>query len=109
MGRAETLSSIVLENTKEILYTIKIYELKIQSYYSQLQLQKAIDTALEILSKLGIVISSDISLIKEKVAQEKKHINSLLGDKSIAELAELPIMTDPEKLAAIRLLMSIAT
>ena len=107
--RAETLSSIVLENTKEILYTIKIYELKIQSYYSQLQLQKAIDTALEILSKLGIVISSDISLIKEKVAQEKKHINSLLGDKSIAELAELPIMTDPEKLAAIRLLMSIAT
>ncbi|MCL2931603.1 MAG: AAA family ATPase [Trichodesmium sp. MAG_R03] len=107
--RAEALSSIVLQNTTEILYTIKIYELKIQSYYAQLQLQQAIDTALEILSKLGIVISSDMSLIQEKVAQEKDHIKLLLGDKSIAELVELPTMTDPEKLAAIRLLMSIAT
>ncbi|MGD1803888.1 AAA family ATPase [Dapis sp. BLCC M126] len=107
--RAEALSSIVLQNTKEILYTIKIYELKIQSYYAQLQLQEAIDTALEILSKLGIVISSDISLMQEKVAQEQEYIKSLLRDKSIAELAELPTMTDPEKLAAVRLLMSIAT
>ena len=103
--KADILSAIVLENAQEVLDTIKVYDVKIQSYYAQLQLGKAIDTALEILAKLGVVIPSEASEREEQAEREKKKLESFLTDKSIAQLVDLPAMTDPYKLAAIRLLL----
>ncbi|NEP55490.1 MAG: AAA family ATPase [Symploca sp. SIO2G7] len=106
---ADNLSAIVIQNAKEVLDTVKVYEVKIQSYYSQLKLEKAIDTALEILAKLGVSIPSSISQRQEQAVQAKREIESLLQDKSIAQLADLPTMSNPYKLAAIRLLLGVTS
>jgi len=107
--KADELSAIVIQNAKEVLDTVKVYEIKIQSYYSQLKLEKAIDTALEILAKLGVFIPSSTSQRQEQAVQVKMEIESLLEDKSIAQLADLPTMTNPYKLAAIRLLLGVTS
>ena len=107
--QAEILSSVVLENAKEVLDVVKIYELKVQSYYAQLQLQEAIDTALEILAKLEVIIPSEISQQQAQIAQKQKEIELFLQNKSISELANLPEMTNPYKLAAIRILLIVTS
>ncbi|NES17499.1 MAG: AAA family ATPase [Symploca sp. SIO3E6] len=107
--KADELSAIVIQNAKEVLDTVKVYEVKIQSYYSQLQLEKAIDTALEILAKLGVIIPSSISQRQEQAVIKKTEIESFLQDKSIGQLADLPTMTNPYKLAAIRLLLGVTS
>ena len=107
--QAEALSNIVLQNAQKVLDTVKIYELKIESYHAQVLLKKLVDVTFEILAKLGVDIPSDLSQQQEKIAQEQKVIALFLQDKSIAQLANLPPMTDPYKLAAVKLLVLITT
>jgi signal transduction histidine kinase/CheY-like chemotaxis protein len=104
--KMEHLTGIVQRKAKTLLDQVKAYELKIQADMSQLQFQSAIDTARDILTKLGIYLSSsegDISILE-------KYINTLTGNKKrIEELIDLPVMTEPYKLASVRILLSVAS
>ena len=77
------------------------------------QPQKAIDTALKILLELGIDINIDIdsslplSESQQKIYEQQKFIKSFLEDKGIENLANLPIMSDRKKIAAITILQYI--
>jgi predicted ATPase/signal transduction histidine kinase len=102
---AEKLSAIVLQQAKTLLDKVKVYELKINSYRSKLQLQLAIDTALDILKLLGVVLPQKPT--NQRIKEEYKAIESILKDKQIEDLANLPEMTDPYKLAAIRISLTI--
>ncbi|MBW4444862.1 MAG: AAA family ATPase [Plectolyngbya sp. WJT66-NPBG17] len=103
--QVEHWGAIVLQEAKTILDSVKVYEVKIQTDMAKGELLKAIDTGLQVLQQLGISfpempIESDIQL-------ELNAISSLLRDKSIEILIHLPEMTEPDKLAAIRILSSI--
>ncbi|MGM3309390.1 ATP-binding sensor histidine kinase [Anabaena sp. WFMT] len=87
--QAEKLFEIVIQNSKNILDTFKVYEKKIQSYVSQNRMREALDIDLQTLEMLGVTLS-------EKPPTEL----------SIEELANLPEMTDPSKLAAMRMLIT---
>jgi PAS domain S-box-containing protein len=103
--RATQLSEIILANAKTLLEKIKVYELKIPFYYSQNQVQLAIDTALEVLPMLGVSLSNkpnSLSILGELISTKLT-----MGNKQIEQLASLPEMTDPYKLAAMRLLLAI--
>ena len=65
--QAEKLSIIVLEKVQKVLDKVKIYELKIQSYCAQLQLQLALDTAIDILAKLDVFLIAEASQIQAQV------------------------------------------
>jgi PAS domain S-box-containing protein len=104
---ANQLSIIILQEAKDLLDQVKVYEIKIQSFYAQLQLQSAIDTALEILAKLGVVLPQKST--KRKIHEEHKSMQRLLGNKQIEDLADLPVMTDPYKNAAVRILLSVSS
>lgn len=104
--QAEKLSAVVLQHTKTLLDQVKVYEIKLQSYYSQLQLQLAIDTGLDILAKLGIVLPQQPS--RSRIQKEHKALKALLGDQPIKELANIPEMTAADKLAAMGVLLVIA-
>jgi predicted ATPase/GAF domain-containing protein len=95
-SRSEMLANVVLENAVTILDTVKIYELKIQSYVAQNQLNEAIDTGWEILGKLGI---------SPKLLTNG---NVLVKLPSLTDLENAPQMTAPDKLAMMRLLMTIS-
>ncbi|MBD3560357.1 serine/threonine-protein kinase PknK [Planktothrix sp. FACHB-1355] len=87
--KANSIAEIVLLQAKNLLDKIRVYELKIQIYVTQMQLQLAIDTGLQALQLLEVIL-------------EKEPPKQLNFD----ELANLPQMTDPYKLAAMRMLVS---
>lgn len=82
-------SDLLLKKAKTLLEKVKVYELKIQMVYSQNQMQSALDTGIEVLEMLGVSL-------------EQKPPQQLI----VKDLAELPPMTAPDKLAAMRILMS---
>ncbi|WP_335337773.1 trifunctional serine/threonine-protein kinase/ATP-binding protein/sensor histidine kinase [Nostoc piscinale] len=89
--QANLLIQTLLENVKDTLQKASVYEIKIQSLISQSQMQSAIDIALEVLQMLGV------SLEPEAIATL-----------DIEALIDLPEMTDLDKLAAQRILMTVA-
>ncbi|MCT7993564.1 AAA family ATPase [Laspinema olomoucense] len=104
---AEQLGAVVLQEAQSLLERVKIYELKIQSQYAQFQLQSVIDTALEILEPLGVVLPRTPT--PEQIEAEENLIKELLGDRKIEDLANLPEMTDPYQLAALRILLTVTS
>lgn len=55
--QVEDWAAIVLQEAKTVLDTVKVYEVKIQTNMAQSQPLKAIDTALQVLQKLGVSFS----------------------------------------------------
>jgi len=105
-ARAEQLAEVVLQQAKTLLDRVKVYEVKIQSYISQFRMPEAIETGLGVVENLGVSLSQtseDANFLVEA-------INSKLSEenKQIEDLAELPEMTDPEQLVAIRILLTLA-
>jgi len=98
----EQLAAIVLQRARTILDKVKIYEIQIQAYVGQNQLLKAVNTALPILDLLGVSFPENPSQSDLQIGLEETR--SLLGNKTIKDLSELPEMTDPYKLAAMRIL-----
>jgi len=87
-----SLGDIVLKRATSLLEKVKIYEIKIQFYISLNQMQLAIDTSLLVLEMLG-------EPLVEKLPEEL----------DIGNLSNLPEMTDPDKLAAMRILVKAIT
>ena len=90
--RSQQLVEVVLAHAKTLLDKVKVYEAQIQSYISQNQMKAAVDTGLQVLDMLGI------SLVRELPTQV-----------AVAELAHLPEINDPNKIAALRILCTIAS
>jgi predicted ATPase/signal transduction histidine kinase/tRNA A-37 threonylcarbamoyl transferase component Bud32/ActR/RegA family two-component response regulator len=103
----EQLAKVVLEEAITLLDVVKVYEVKILAAIAQNKFLQAIKMALNILNRLGVKLPSDpnqlnilLGLIKTKV--------SLIG-KPIKKLKQLPSMTDPTKLAIMRILLQIGS
>ncbi|MCT7973769.1 hybrid sensor histidine kinase/response regulator [Laspinema olomoucense] len=88
--RSQQLSDLTLTRAKTLLDKVKVYEMKIQVEFSQNQMESAIDTGMEVLQMLEIPL-------KEAPPP----------DLQVEALAELPAMTDRDKQAAMRILISI--
>jgi predicted ATPase/signal transduction histidine kinase len=103
--QSKALIDIALEHTQSVLDKVKIYEKKIQFYTSQGDFKSAIDTGLEILAHLGNPLPSDpegISQMSEQLCSKLRFETS-----KIAELADLPLMSDVIKLAAAHILVTL--
>ncbi len=94
--RSEQLAIAVLQRAITLIDQVKIYEIKIQSYIAQNQLTKAIDTGIEVLGMLGIHL--------EAIATE----HPILKLPAFEELENAPEMTDPNQIAALRILINIS-
>ncbi|KAB8318232.1 AAA family ATPase [Tolypothrix campylonemoides VB511288] len=103
--QVEYCVAIVLQFAKTVLDIVKLYEVKIQTDIAQSQPLKAINTALQVLQQLGISFPEKPS--QSDIHLELDTITSLLSKKPISELIHLPQMTEPDKLAAMRILSSI--
>ena len=99
-GLAET----VLQQAKTVLDKIKVYEVKIQAYTLQHKLMDAVTTGLHVLRLLGVRYPQKpnklhvlFSYLRTKIALVGKQPNSLIN---------LPEMTDPYRLAEMRIVSS---
>ncbi|MDF0552095.1 ATP-binding sensor histidine kinase [Kamptonema sp. UHCC 0994] len=94
--RSATLAEVVLQQANTLLERVKVYELQIQFYMAQNQMLKAIDTGLEVLDMLGVSLSNDLG-----------DGGFVVDLPNLADLDNIPEMTDPYKIAALRILTSL--
>lgn len=101
----DTLARIVLKQAKTLLDKVKIYEVKIQGFKAQNKPLEAIVTALPVLKLLGVRLPEKprrwhiwLSLLRTKLTLSRQPVENLIN---------LPLMTDPYSIAAIRILSSI--
>ena len=102
--RGNFLAALAIAKAKSILDIIPIYEVKMQFYVNQSQAQKALETAEDILAQLKIQFPHSKSQILKEIRLLKEELSSRLP--ATADLINLPEMTDPYQLAAIRILQS---
>ncbi|WP_293121124.1 serine/threonine-protein kinase PknK, partial [Moorena sp. SIO4G3] len=100
--QAKQLSKVVLKQANTFLDKVKVYELQILFYINQNKMTEAIDLGINVLKMLGIAIPTEAQEINTEVDKLRKELQ--LEVEEIANLANLPEITDPYQLAAIRIL-----
>lgn len=103
--KANDLLEKILSNARSQKDIIQAYEFQIPYYFTQNQPIKAIDTALNILKRLKIVLPRNpksidilISIFRVKIAHRNKKILDLL---------DLPNLNKTDEIAAMRILMAV--
>jgi predicted ATPase/GAF domain-containing protein len=102
----ERLIEVVLQTATTLLDKAKVYRLKIHAATSQNQPVAAVNIALSTLEMMGIVFPTQPSLLDiERSLTEIQSTLAARGIKDVADLVDLPEMTDPEKLVAMNFLV----
>ncbi|MBG0861262.1 MAG: AAA family ATPase [Bacteroidales bacterium] len=106
-AKMDDLAKEITRHAKNILDKIRINEIVIQSFMSRNRLRESIGTAIEILKQLGVHITPEPGKIS--VLLNLFWLRIILSTKKTENLKNLPVMTDPHKLAAMRILMNAAS
>ncbi|MGB3510863.1 MAG: AAA family ATPase [Microcoleaceae cyanobacterium] len=93
------------QQTGTLLDRIKASEVKIEAYKAQNQRAEAVTFGLEILEQLGIRFPKHPNFLHIALGVAKTKL--ALGGQDISDLADLPLMTQPEKLAAMRIIVKL--
>ena len=102
----ERLASNVLQQASTLLDKVKVYDIKIQADQAQNKLLKAVQNVLEVLALLGITFPEQPR--ESDIMHGLQELKSSLANKKIEDLLDLPQMTEPDKLAQIRLLKTLS-
>lgn len=106
-GQFEQLDAIAtttLQSARTLLDTITTCEIQIQAYLAQNRLTDAIQTGLNCLETLGIQLPENPN--NEQIVIGLAETQRLLTGKETADLVNLPVMSNPEMLASMRILAS---
>ena len=98
----EQLAALVLQQAQTIFDKVKIYEIQIAAQTAQSQMLEAIAVGREALAQLGVELPTEVD--EAKIAIALQDINRQLQGKEIAELIDLPVMSDRTVQAAMQLL-----
>ncbi|MCP4350997.1 MAG: SpoIIE family protein phosphatase, partial [Desulfobacterales bacterium] len=105
--RTEQLIKKMLRYARSLTDKSKVFEIRIMSYIAQNRLQEAVMSGLEILEQLGVKfpkkpgnLSVIFELVKTKLALRGKDNNDLIN---------LPLMSNQNMIAAMRILMVISS
>ncbi|WP_235526504.1 hybrid sensor histidine kinase/response regulator [Nostoc piscinale] len=101
----ELLAGVVLQQAKTQLEKVKIYELRIKSCEVQRKLMAAVQLGLQVLEMLGVKLNQAPTDLD--IQQAIQETTNYLAGKQIKDLINSPTITDPHKLAAMRLIASL--
>ncbi|MGK7925868.1 MAG: AAA family ATPase [Spirulina sp.] len=101
----ERRMSTVLDRARTLLDRIHVYRIKIYANVSQNRLGEAITIAREVLQDLGVTFPETPE--PKDIQQAILELGQLIGDRDIEDFADLPAMTDGEKIAIVRIANSI--
>jgi PAS domain S-box-containing protein len=104
-AEAEQQFSLLLRRAATNLDQAKVYRLRSVQYENMSRYQDALATARECLGLFGVSFPDSAEERQAALETEIESIRSLLDQRSIASLVDLPVMTDPE----IRMVMNILT
>lgn len=111
-AQMDALAATLFTKAQAALDTVKTYEILIQAYTSQNQLQQSIQTGIAILKQLDIHLSTRPS--KLQLAWELLRTKFLLNDlrlrgHTIEHLVNLPEMSDSSRKASLRIMSALAS
>jgi predicted ATPase/signal transduction histidine kinase len=98
----EKIAAIVLQSAQTILDKAKIYEIQILALTAQSQMFEAIAVAKIALAQLGVEFSSEAD--EALTGKALQTVASQLEGKQIEDLVNLPVMSNPQTIAAMQLL-----
>ena len=100
-------AAVILSNARTLLDTVKVYEIQIQAAQAQHQFLQGVELALKILEQLGIHFPKQPG--ESDIASALKATKSILAGRQAVDLMALHQMTELDKLAAIRILVSVSS
>ncbi len=103
----EQLVEVVLDRAKTVVDKVQAYNTGIQGYLSQGNLREALKTGLEALKLLGIGLIENPS--QADIQRELESTSTLLAEREIEDLINLPEMIAPEALAAMSILANMGS
>ncbi|MEH2352440.1 trifunctional serine/threonine-protein kinase/ATP-binding protein/sensor histidine kinase [Nostoc sp.] len=98
----EEMAGVVLQNAHTIFDKVKIYEIKIVALTAQSQILEAIAVGADVLSQLGVDLPSAPE--SAEIGKALEYLKEQLQGREIAELIDLPVMSDCTAQAAMQLL-----
>jgi class 3 adenylate cyclase len=98
----EEYAGVILEHAQSLLHNLKVYEVKMLAYIARNKLAEVTQTALPILTLLAVRFPREPNQADVEVALQE--IETALAGRAAEALLELPPMTDPHRLAAMRIL-----
>ena len=104
--KMEHLAEEVLNRAKTVLDKVKVYDIKIQAAGAQSKIKEGIKISLIALTELGISLPENPS--QWDVQRGLETTASLVADRDIEDLVNLPLMIEPDKQAALLIFSSIA-
>ncbi|MGB3640412.1 MAG: AAA family ATPase, partial [Rivularia sp. (in: cyanobacteria)] len=104
--KSNNLCNLILNKAKTVLEQVKVYIIQIQSYMAQNKMPEALEIGVKVLKILGVRLPNEPKLHNLLLADIETKL-TLVG-KEIDNLAYLPRLTNPYKLAAMQILMLIA-
>ncbi|WP_428266231.1 AAA family ATPase [Haliangium sp.] len=103
----ERYADLVLTNASSLLDRLPVYETRVYGYIGKGQLAQALELGLEVLDLLGVRFPAEPS--PADVAEAIMSVRGALAGREFEELAALPVMDDPEKRAAMRIMAVLST
>lgn len=103
--RAETLSKEAMRHARSVAEKVRVLEIQMLFGASRNQLQEVVEVGLSALDLLGVHIAKVAG--EAEIGQALGKAMSALGGRRAADLWDLPELTDPDKLAALRILSTI--
>jgi predicted ATPase/class 3 adenylate cyclase/tRNA A-37 threonylcarbamoyl transferase component Bud32 len=104
--QTEQLVAETLQQVRTSLDKVKVYEIQVSAYTAQNKLVKAIETGLQALKLFDVVFPDQPGPADIMLALQETQLD--WAGRPIESLSALPEMTDPTKLAAIRILKTIS-
>jgi PAS domain S-box-containing protein len=105
--QVKQLISAILQQANQLIDKVSAYEIQILAYLAQGQPQDAVYIAIDVLGQFGIRLPKNPTQPQVLLGLAKTKL--ILGNKKPEQLVNLPNMTDPNKLAAMRILSSAAS
>ncbi len=103
----ESLADVVLQRAKAIEDRVRIYEVKLNAYIAQARYEEVINLALPVLRMLGEPFPARPNFLH--IVFEIVKARLTLSGKRLETVTKLPSMTDPLKLAAMRVMFLLGT
>ncbi len=104
-AQMEELAQVVLERAGSLLDKVEVYEVRIGAYYAQNKLLEAVQIGLSVLKLLGVKFPEKPNIFH--IVKGLFRTKLALAGKPIGDFDNLPEMTDPYVLAALRIASSI--
>jgi predicted ATPase/class 3 adenylate cyclase/tRNA A-37 threonylcarbamoyl transferase component Bud32 len=99
------LTRVVLQQARTILDAVNVYDVQLQACMAQNQQVEAWETARTVLQRLGVEFPDNPN--QDNIQQALNETAASLAGKTPMDLLDLPAMTQPDKLAIVKILSSV--